>query len=270
MRRMLAGTHAVREALRSDPRRVAVVYYAAEAQQDDEIARLCSAAKITMEERSTRELDVLAKGLRHQGLVAIGGEYSFVDLEYLLKYMHDSSLFVALDSVTDPHNFGAIVRSAVAMGADGIIVAKDRSAPVTPVVVRASAGATESAKIARVVNLARTLTTLADEGFEIVGLDADGATPARELSGYKGRRVLVIGSEGKGMRRLVKEQCQRIVRIDLPGPISSLNASVAAGIALYAATDGRPVHVRENTSKNQAAQAGPEDSGLTSDQDAED
>jgi len=126
------------------------------------------------------------------------------------------------------------VRSAVAFGAHGILTLKQRAAPVTPVVVRASAGATEHALIARVTNLATTLSTLADDGYDVIGLAAEGASDLRQLGGRRGSTVLVVGSEGRGLRRLVRERCTALVRIPMAGPIESLNASVAAAIALYA------------------------------------
>jgi 23S rRNA (guanosine2251-2'-O)-methyltransferase len=150
----------------------------------------------------------------------------------------DSPLLVALDEVTDPHNFGAIVRSAVALGAHGVITLKDRAAPVTATVVRASAGATEHAAIARVTNLSRALERLRDEGFTAVGLAGEATVSLRDLD-LRGALVLVVGSEGSGLRRLVRERCDHLARIDLAGPVTSLNASVAAGVALYEAVRQR-------------------------------
>jgi 23S rRNA (guanosine2251-2'-O)-methyltransferase len=166
-------------------------------------------------------------------VVAVAGEYPYLSLAELLAALPARALLVALDQVTDPHNFGAIVRSAVALGADGVLTLKDRAAPVTPVVVRASAGATELARIARVTNLARTLGELRERGLQIVGLDAEGTTRLRELPAAEAGRVLVVGSEGHGLRRLVREQCDVLASIELGGRLGSLNASVAAGIALY-------------------------------------
>src|SRR4051812_36932323 len=158
MKRVLLGPHAVLEALRAGADRVVVVYTAGEAQGAlSEVARVAREQHVRCEARERGELDALAGGVRHQGVLAITGEYSYLSLDELLAHAPERPLFIALDQVTDPHNFGAIVRSAVAFGADGLITLKDRAAPVTPVVVRASAGATEAARIARVTNLARTL-----------------------------------------------------------------------------------------------------------------
>ena len=222
------------EALRAAPDRVVVVYTAGEAQGAlSEVARTAREQHVRCEPRERAELDALADGVRHQGVLAITGEYTYLSLDELLERAPERALLVALDQITDPHNFGAIVRSAVAFGADGLITLKDRAAPVTPVVVRASAGATEAARIARVTNLARTLNELSDAGMQVIGLDAEGKVDLRELAYGERGRVLVVGSEGHGLRRLVREHCETLAAIPLPGPLASLNASVAAGIAIY-------------------------------------
>jgi 23S rRNA (guanosine2251-2'-O)-methyltransferase len=234
MKRLLLGPHAVSEGLRAAPDRIAVVYTAEETRGAlTDVLRLARERNVRCEPREREELDALAAGVRHQGVVAITGEYSYLSLSELLSALPQRSLLLALDQVTDPHNFGAIVRSAVALGADGVLTLKDRAAPVTPVVVRASAGATERARIARVTNLARTLAELRDAGFQVIGLDAEGTTDLRQLPATDGGRVLVVGSEGNGLRRLVREQCDVLASIALSGRLGSLNASVAAGIALY-------------------------------------
>ena len=234
MKRLLAGPRAVEEALRADAQRVAVVY--ASAERARELEALAARAKVRCEIRSAAELDALAGELRHQGVLAIAGEYAYAELDEL--QLPAAPLLVALDQITDPHNFGAIVRSAVAFGADAIITLKDRAVPVTPVVVRASAGATERARITRVTNLARTLKQLGDQGFTRVGLDAEGTQSIGDVPFGVGR-VLVIGSEGEGLRRLTRESCDVLARIDMPGGFESLNASVAASIALYESAQAR-------------------------------
>ncbi|MBK8169502.1 MAG: 23S rRNA (guanosine(2251)-2'-O)-methyltransferase RlmB [Sandaracinaceae bacterium] len=240
MKRIVVGRRAVVEAIRANGKDVAAVFVdehdAGALREIEEEARR---AGLTVVLKSTAELDELADGLRHQGAIAIGGEFSYVDMETLRRRSKEPPLFVALDEITDPHNFGAIIRSAVAFGADGIITLKHRAAPVTPVVVRASTGATEHASIARVTNLVSTLKELAEEGFDIVGLDAEGTTSMDEIGTAELGTVLVIGSEGKGLRRLVREHCTRLARIEMDGPIASLNASVAAGIAIHYAARGR-------------------------------
>ena len=245
MKRLVAGPRAVVEALSgraSDA--IAVVYVdRADTKTLDAIERAAKQSRVRVEPRERAEIDLLAGELRHQGVLAIAGEYRYAELEDVLAAAGDPPLLVALDQITDPHNLGAIVRSAVAFGADGIVTTKDRAAPVTPVVVRASAGATEHARIVRVTNLARTLGELCTRDLEIVGLAGEGGERLSDLARGTGR-VLVIGSEGRGLRRLVRERCDRLVRIDLAGPLGSLNASVAAGIALYEAAGlrHRPGH----------------------------
>ncbi len=238
MKRHLCGVHAVREALASHARDVAVVYLAEDAARGPlaEVAALARAARVTTEPRTAAQLDALAGGVRHQGVVAVSaGDYPYVDLDALLaraRARTATPLLVALDEVTDPHNLGAIVRSVVALGGDGVITLKDRAAPVTPVVVRASAGATEHASIARVVNLSRALEALSRDDVRTVGLDAEGAADLDAID-LTGPVALVVGSEGHGLRRLVRERCDVVARIPLAGPVASLNASVAAAIAIY-------------------------------------
>jgi 23S rRNA (guanosine2251-2'-O)-methyltransferase len=236
MNRLLSGPRAVEEALRADPRRLNVVYLSEERARELEAA--CRRSGVVWEIRSGEELNALAGGLRHQGALAIAGEYPYAELDQLLGGELEAPLLVALDQLSDPHNFGAIVRSSVAFGAAGVITLKDRAAPVTPVVVRASAGATERARIARATNLARTLQQLSQRGLQIIGLDAEG-TALRDIPFERAGRVLVIGSEGSGLRRLTRERCDILAKIDLAGHFESLNASVAAGIALYESAQAR-------------------------------
>lgn len=244
MKRILCGVRAVSEALRADPRNINLVHVSDASPRGAlaEVIQLAQAAKLTVEPTDALALDALAKGVKHQGVIAVcGGDYPYLDLDALLQHARarsDSPLLVALDEVTDPHNFGAIVRSAVALGAHGVITLKDRAAPVTATVVRASAGATEHAAIARVTNLSRALERLRDEGFTAVGLAGEAAASLRDLD-LRGALVLVVGSEGSGLRRLVRERCDHLARIDLAGPVTSLNASVAAGVALYEAVRQR-------------------------------
>lgn len=235
MKRILAGTHAVTEALHANAAGVHVVYVAPGV-RIGELAALAKGRNVRVEERSAAELDALAEGLRHQGVVAIGGDFPYLDLDGLLVGITGPPLLLALDEITDPHNFGAMIRSAVALGADGVITLKDRAAPVTGAVVRASAGATEHARVARVTNLARTLASLSEErALQIVGLAADGDHDVDALPEAPEGRVLVVGSEGKGLRPLVRKQCTVVARIPMTNAIASLNASVAASIALFAA-----------------------------------
>lgn len=237
MKRRLCGVHAVGEALAANPRSLALIMVTDDGPRNPHLPAIERARQhgVVVEVRPQPVLDAIAAGLRHQGIVAIAAEdYPYVDLDALLDAASVPALFVALDEVTDVHNFGAIVRSAVALGADGVITLRDRAAPVNGAVVRASAGATEHARIARVTNLSRTLEQLVEREIQAVGLDANGD---RELDrvDFSLPTVLVIGSEGRGLRRLVRDRCHVRAKIPMIGPIGSLNASVAAAIALYEA-----------------------------------
>jgi 23S rRNA (guanosine2251-2'-O)-methyltransferase len=235
MKRLIVGPRAVAEALRAHASEIAILYLAEEGRRElQELGEAAVARKVAVEARPAAEIEKLAKGQKHQGAVAIAGSYSYLSLDELLAKLPERALLVALDEITDPHNFGAIVRSAVAFGADGVITLKHRAAPVTPVVVRASAGATEHARIARVANLVQCLDELRERNFEVLGLAAEGASDLTELAASDASRVLVVGSEGRGLRRLTREHCTELVKIPMRGPIASLNASVAAAIALYA------------------------------------
>ncbi|MEO0324716.1 MAG: 23S rRNA (guanosine(2251)-2'-O)-methyltransferase RlmB [Myxococcota bacterium] len=205
-----------------------------------DLAAAADAAAVPLEDAEPAALDALAGGVRHQGVVAIGPPYPYRTLASLLD-ADDAPMLVALDEVTDPQNLGAILRSAVAFGATGVLLPRHRSARITPVVTRASAGASERARIAEVTNLQRTLQDLGDRGLQVVGLAGDGQTNIDALPPSPGGRVLVVGSEGSGLRRLVRTRCTVTARIPFPGPVESLNASVAAAIALFALRrDARP------------------------------
>ncbi len=193
----------------------------------EDVLEAARAAGLEVREVSRSDLDELAGGVRHQGVVGTGPAFRFASLDKVLEV----PLVVALDEITDPHNAGAILRSAVAFGA-AVILPKHRAAGITPVVVRSSAGASEHATIARVTNLQRALGEACEAGFHIVGLVGSESVALWELPSAD-RRVLVVGSEGKGLRRLVRERCDVLASIPMRGPTESLNASVAIGIALY-------------------------------------
>ena len=238
MTRVLAGRRPVLEALRggTELRKI----YIEPRRADPEIEKRASEKHIPLSHRDRAALDRMSDGVRHQGVVAVAEDYPFREVEDLLERERPVAL-VALDQVTDPQNLGAIIRSAVTLGMDGVVIQKHRAAGITPSVVRASAGATEHASIARVTNLQRTLLTLSEAGLEIVGLDAGSEHDLRDLEPSASGRVLVVGSEGKGLRRMVRERCDRVVHIHQEGPMDSLNASVAAAIAMYEITSKRRI-----------------------------
>jgi 23S rRNA (guanosine2251-2'-O)-methyltransferase len=234
MARIVCGRRAVLEVLRADPARVAVVYLA-DASRDPalaEIAAVAARTRVVLERAEAWQLDAHAGGTRHQGAVAIAGDYPYRNLAELLAPADSPTLLVVCDEIQDPHNVGAIVRSAVFFGATGVVLGKVRCASVTPGAVRASAGATEHARIARVTNIAETLRDLAREGLRTVGLDAEAPAALSEVD-LTGPVALVVGSEGRGLRRLVGERCDTLAHLPGDGAIASLNASVACAIALY-------------------------------------
>jgi len=231
MTRVLAGKRSVLEALRGKTK-IRRIYV--EPQRADPAVREAAEARgIDVASRGRAELDRLSEGVRHQGVVAVAEDYPFCEVDDLVHEARRPACLVALDQITDPQNLGAIIRSAVTLGMDGLILQKHRAATITPSVVRASAGATEHATIARVTNLQRTLLSLSEAGLEIIGLDADGDIDVGALEESARGRVLVIGSEGKGLRRMVRERCDIVAHIPQQGPLDSLNASVAAAIAMY-------------------------------------
>jgi 23S rRNA (guanosine2251-2'-O)-methyltransferase len=240
MTRVIAGRRPVLEALRGKTtiRRI----FAEPGKLDPEIESGAQAQRVKLATRDRAELDKLTEGVRHQGVVAIAEDYPYCELDEIIDSADGPLAVVALDQITDPQNLGAIIRTAVTLGLDGAIIQKHRAAGITASVVRASAGATEHASIARVTNLQRTLLGLAKAGLEIIGLDAGGDADIRDLEPSPRGRVLVVGSEGKGLRRMVRERCDMVVQIHQRGPMDSLNASVAAAIAMYEITGKRVSH----------------------------
>lgn len=237
MNRVVCGRRAVAEALRADPARLSVIYVA-DASSDPALAQIAataSRARVSCEDAPAAALDALAKGTRHQGVVAVAGEYPYRSLDELLTSpARGAALLVVCDEIQDPHNVGAIARSAVFFGATGLVLAKNRAAGVTPGAVRASAGATEHARIARVTNIAETLRALDKEGLRTVGLAAEAEATLWDVD-LTVPCALVVGSEGRGLRRLVAERCDTLARLPGVGGVASLNASVACALALYEA-----------------------------------
>jgi len=241
MSRVVYGQNPVRELLASRGRGVNVVYVAAgdTGPHLRDLRQLCVQRQITVEEREREELDALAgENARHQGVVAIAGEFQFAELEDVLDSVPSPALLVVLDSIQDPQNFGAIVRSAHVLGAHAVVVAKDRSAPVTPATVKASAGATEHIPIARVTNLVRALEQMKGAGIWSVAAVSRPA-PAPWAVDLRVPVALVVGAEGRGLRPLVERTCDLAVQIPMSGRVASLNVSVATGILLYEASRQR-------------------------------
>ena len=189
---------------------------------------------ISILEVQKHDLDRMSSNGMHQGLALQVPPYSYIHPDDLLRSAQRDStpaLLVALDNISDPRNLGAIVRSVAAFGGHGVVIPQRRSASVTAVAWRTSAGAAARLPVSRATNLNRTLNSWSDAGLRIVGLDAGGDTELDELDA-SGPIVVVVGSEGKGLSRLVRENCDAIVSIPMAGPTESLNASVAAGVVL--------------------------------------
>ena len=187
------------------------------------------------------KLDRLAATDRHQGVVAVVADFRYADVADLLAAAKASGrppLLVVLDGVEDPHNLGAIIRSALALGAHGVVIPKDRAVGVTPAVAKASAGAVERCPVARVTNVAQAVEALKEEGVWSVALAADGDRPLREID-LKGPIALVLGSEGEGLRPLVRRTCDLAARIPMMGELDSLSVSASASVALYEAARQR-------------------------------
>jgi len=227
---LLAGIHPVREALRAE-RAVDKVLIAkgSAGPRIQEIVDLCRALQVPVRFEPREALDRATKGVTHQGVVAFGAAHKYVDLRLISQ---DARLLVVLDGVEDPHNLGAIVRTAHAAGANAVVVGERRSAPLTETVSRAAAGALEYLPVARVTNISRALEELKQAGFWIYGLDERGDTPYDKVD-FAGRTVLVLGAEGGGLHENVKKHCDLLLRIPMAGAVSSLNVSVAAGVVLF-------------------------------------
>ncbi len=237
-RRLVHGIHPVRELLRAG-RRVHEIIRSEDrgsTEQLAEIERLAAEAGVAIRVVGAGELERLAPGAVHQGVIASAPPFPLVGIDRLLAHAEASGrapLLVAVDGVTDPHNLGSIARTAEAVGAHGLVLPDRRSAPITPVVEKAAAGALAHLPVAGVTNLVRALAELGKAGVWSLGLDgsADATLAGHPLA--SGPVVLVVGAEGSGLSRLVSERCDALVRLPMVGKVGSLNASVAAGVALY-------------------------------------
>ena len=225
---MRAGRRAVRE----------VVLPPFDKNEADEIAWLRQAAHerhVVVRTEDRRRLDMLTRGGHHQGVALKVDGYPYVDFGDILSAVEDdeNAKVVILDHLEDPQNVGSILRTACAIGVTGVIIPEDRGSGVTPAAVRASAGASEHLKVARVVNLVRAMKQLKDANVWITGLDwGKDAKPYTEID-FKGRAGLVVGAEGTGISRLVRDTCDFIAVLPMRGEIESLNAGVAAAVCMY-------------------------------------
>jgi len=236
---LVYGIHAVAAVLARRPtavRRLTVQ----QGRSDRRVQALVDAArdaKIVVEQRPVAEVDGLLPGLVHQGVVARVEPAKSVDENEFLRTLDVAAkapLILVLDGVQDPHNLGACLRTADAVGADALVVPRDRASGLTPVVRKVAAGAAETVPLVQVTNLARFLRTLKEEGVWVVGTDGEADKLHYEVD-LKGPLALVLGAEGAGMRRLTRDVCDHVVRLPMLGAVQSLNVSVATGVVLYEA-----------------------------------
>ena len=201
---------------------------------DQEVLRLIEKKKYNVKIVKKYELDKMTKE-NHQGIILKVNDFKYSDLDSFTK--KDDSIVVLLDHIEDPHNFGAIIRTCEAANVDGIIIPKNRSVDVNSTVIRTSVGATKYVPVAQVTNIKSTIDKLKKDGYWIVGTDMNGTNYSQ--IDYKGKTCIIIGNEGSGMARIVRENCDFIAEIPMKGKINSLNASVAAGIIIYEAVKQR-------------------------------
>ena len=238
----IEGRNAVIEALRAGTAMDKI--YLAKGETDATLGHIASTARskgIVVVEADRRKLDAMSATHSHQGVIAVAAVREYASVADILQAARDKNeppLVVVCDELSDPHNLGAVIRTAEAAGAHGVIIPKRRSAGLTAVVAKTSAGAVSYLPVARVANLTALLKELKEEGLWVFGTAADGATSLYQAD-LKGPAAIVIGSEGDGMSRLVREQCDFLVSIPMRGQVNSLNASAAAAVVLYEAVRQR-------------------------------
>lgn len=252
---VLAGRNPVREALEAADGRVEKVYLqrGVHGSAIDAIRRAARAAGVPVSVAPAQKVEQLAPRAAHQGVVASITPVAYQDVDAMLAGVAGTPddvkalkpIVMVLDEIEDPYNFGAILRSALAAGAAGVVVPERGQAPLSAVTVKASAGAALRIPVARATNLADVLHAMKERGYWVVGLagDADGGRQeVQSVWDYDWDRptVIVVGNEGRGLRPVVQSACDVLIEIPIRGPVESLNASVAAGIALFAAARGRP------------------------------
>ena len=235
---LIRGVHAVYEALASDNQPIERIHIsrAAHSGKLKEIVSIARERGVPVRIEDRAALDRMAYGEIHQGVIAIAGKIEYAPFEILFKA--DRPLVVVLDGVEDPHNLGAVIRTAEACGVAGIVVPERHSAPLSAAVIKASAGASAYVPVVRVKNLVTAIEELKERKLWVIGVDAAGTRDWTDYD-YKGPVALVFGGEHDGLRRLVREHCDVLVRLPMLGRIASLNISVAAGVLLYEAVRQR-------------------------------
>lgn len=235
---IIYGINTVKEALLSTKTDVEELILSAELNKNSlsDIIRIAQKHNVPFKYSSKNNISKLTGSKNHQGIAARIPDFKYTDISILVKkakVKEKNILFLILDHIQDPQNLGAIIRSANVLGVDGVIIPKDRSASVTPSVIKASSGATNYVPIVKVVNLSRTIRELKDVGLWVVGADVNSKRFLQDDDFRNMNLALVIGNEGKGLSKLIKNQCDLLVSIPNYGNIDSLNASVAAGIMIY-------------------------------------
>lgn len=231
----IEGRNPVLEAIKGDRKIEKILVN--KASREGSIRKIVSMAKdmgIVVVQTDKRKLDEMSESHAHQGVIAITEEYRYYEIEEVIsiaKQKGEDPFVIILDEITDPHNLGSIIRTADAVGAHGVIIPKRRSVHITPIVAKASAGAVEYVPVCKVTNIVNTIKELKKLGLWIAACDMDGETFYRQDLG--GALGLVVGSEGSGISRLVKENCDFVVSMPMVGNVSSLNASVAGSILMY-------------------------------------
>jgi 23S rRNA (guanosine2251-2'-O)-methyltransferase len=238
---LLYGRNAVREALRARRRQLHRLTVSSGVQETGvvaEIVKLAEAAKVQVQRVERQALDKQLRDANHQGVMLEVGPYPYVELEECLAYaasLGQPPLLLLLDHLQDPQNIGTLLRTAEVVGAHGVAIPGRRAAEITPAVVNASSGATEHLRVVLVGNLAQTIASLQKEGVWVVGLEDDEAAQEFDGADLNMPLALVVGAEGPGLARLIRERCDFLVRLPMVGQIASLNAAVAGSIALYGA-----------------------------------
>lgn len=240
---LIYGIHAIQAVLTVHPERITHLFLLKDRTdiKIDSLRKIAQQNNIPIDDVSRQTLDKMAEGATHQGVAAQCHHPKALaeqDLKILLKEIKGTPFILILDGIQDPHNLGACFRSAEAAGVHAIIVPKDKSASITPAVIKAASGAVETMPFIQVTNLVRAMETLKAHGIWIYGADAEAKTVLYQTN-LSGPLAIVLGAEGKGIRRLTREHCDGLIKIPMFGRISSLNVSVAAGIFLFEAVRQR-------------------------------
>ncbi|HBO83865.1 MAG: 23S rRNA (guanosine(2251)-2'-O)-methyltransferase RlmB [Deltaproteobacteria bacterium GWC2_42_11] len=235
--RIIYGINPVTEGLKSHPEdfKEVIILSGKTGKEVESVKKIASQNKIALKKSARQDMDRLARTQNHQGIVAVLKEFRYVDIDeipVIWKRSGEKAFILVLDSIEDPQNLGSLIRTANAAGVHGVIIPKNRAAGITPAATKASAGATEYTKISQVTNLTAAIDDLKKQGVWVVGMEGNTGKSIYDLD-LDMDMAIIIGSEGKGMRRLIKEKCDFLASIPMKGDISSLNASVAGAAVMF-------------------------------------